>query len=96
MANMAKWMPVRQHPGRETRARVKLAASIQVSGERNIRGQILDLSKSGFRLTASEPLLVGQLVEISRGNEASVGQIRWVDNLEAGGVFIDPLRVIPA
>ena len=52
---------------------------------------VKDLSRDGFRLSHNgEDLVVGEIVSITseRGTHAT-GQIKWVTELEAGGVFLD-------
>ncbi len=75
-------------PARDARVRVSMRASVQLTAERCISAQVLELSREGFRVIAKEPLQSGQRVELLTGKEASFGEIRWVDGLEAGGVFL--------
>ena len=48
---------------------------------------IADLSKTGFRLTASAILHVGQMLTMRLPRETVRCQVCWVDGLEAGGIF---------
>lgn len=87
--SMSVFLNSRELPGREPRVQVNMRASVQVSSERSVAAQILDLSRGGFRILTVEPLQTGQLVELSSGKDASIGQIRRIDGLEAGGVFVN-------
>lgn len=91
--SMSSWVNSREFPGREARVRVNMRASVQVTPERSVIARIVDLSRNGFRLISEEPLQTGQLVELSNRKDASLGEIRWVDGLEAGGVFSEPPRI---
>jgi PilZ domain len=76
-------------PIREPRIRVNISSSVQVTAELSVVAQIVNLSQSGFRLISEEPLQAGQLIELSHRKDASIGVIRWVASLEAGGQFSD-------
>lgn len=65
VTSMPAWLSSREFPGREPRVRVNMCASVQVTPERSVIAQIVDLSRSGFRLISEEPLQTGQLVELS-------------------------------
>ena len=80
-------------PGREPRVLVSMQASVQLTSERSVNARLVDLSRAGFRLISEEPLQTGQLVELSNRKDASLGEIRWVDGLEAGGLFADHPRI---
>lgn len=92
--DIADWIASRGFPGREPRVHVNMPASVQVATDRSVTARIIDLSLNGFRLTSQEPLEVGQLVELASFKDAVQGQIRWVDGLDAGGVFTEPTRIV--
>ena len=48
---------------------------------------VADLSKSGFRLTSSAMLHVGQVLTMRLPREDVLCRICWVDGLQAGGIF---------
>ena len=70
-----------------------MRASVQVSAEKNVLAHIVDLSREGFRLISDEPLRTGQVVELSTGKDAVLGEIRWTSGLEAGGLFSERPRI---
>jgi len=80
-------------PAREPRVRVSMRASVQVSADRSVAAHLVDLSRLGFRLISDEPLKTGHSVELSNRKDASLGEIRWVRGLEAGGQFTDLPRI---
>lgn len=80
---------LREFPGRQRRVHVNMPASVQVTADRALKVRIVDLSASGFRLVSEEPLVPRQLVEVQFCKDAGQAEIRWVNGLEAGGVFID-------
>lgn len=90
---MPKWVSSREFPAREHRVRVNMRASLQLTAERSIVVRIVNLSRAGFRLVSEEPLHTGQLVELSSRKDASIGEIRWVEGLEAGGLFTERPRI---
>lgn len=90
---MPVWVNSREFPGREHRVRVNMRASIQVTAERSVVVQIVNLSRGGFGLVSEEPLQAGQLVELSSLKDASSAEIRWVHGLGAGGLFTDRPRI---
>lgn len=55
------------------------------------RVEFLDLSCQGFKLRHSDDLLEGDLVTIvsARGSRAQ-GEIKWVADRMAGGIFLEP------
>ena len=78
---------------REPRVRVSMRASVQVSAELSVAVQIVDLSRLGFGLISEEPLQAGQVIELSNRKDASIGKIRWVRGLKAGGSFTELPRI---
>jgi hypothetical protein len=84
---MASWVGAREASARERRVRVAMPAPIQVAAERTVEARIADLSLNGFRVVSDEPLQVGQSIKLHGRKDRGQGEIRWVDGLEAGGVF---------
>jgi hypothetical protein len=84
--------------GRELRTR---AARTDVSFDVLVRctagefqARIVNLSGSGFRLQSAQALEPGWGVTLEVANMPPVnGIIRWARDLEAGGVFVDPVTL---
>jgi hypothetical protein len=62
------------------------------TGER-VKAIVEDLSKSGFRLRSSALLHPAQKLRMKLPKETLACEVRWVDGLEAGGVFTESLEV---
>jgi hypothetical protein len=67
-------------------------------GRRKVQAEIVDLSRGGLRLKLSQPLLIGQQVEVkpkhrSRGRSPVLAVVRWQSTgveMEAGLEFLEP------
>lgn len=85
-----------QDARRESSPRIQtsLAATLVDSDGGELGVEIIDLSANGFRLNAGEPLYVGEEVRlrVSRHGDFEA-VIQWVKGCEAGGHFIDPVKL---
>jgi hypothetical protein len=53
---------------------------------------VLDVSSTGFKLEASEPPRIGEVVTLRVDGSGDLkSQIRWAIDGKAGGVFLDPI-----
>jgi len=71
--------------------RVKLSemAAIELPDGRTIGVRVSDVSASGFRMDAAEPLSIGLQVRlIMRRYDPVPAEIRWSEGLAAGAVFL--------
>lgn len=56
--------------------------------------EIIDLSSGGFKLRATESLVVGEQVRIRVERYGDFpAQIQWIGGLEAGGKFLGPITL---
>ena len=76
-------------------ARIEVDYDVLVRGQAGeVRAQILNLSRSGFRIRSSASLEVGSRVTLEVGKLQPVKAIiRWATEHEAGGVFVDPVAL---
>lgn len=63
-------------------------------GGRELPVKVIELSAGGFRLDVGEMLAVGEKVAIrvDRYGEYK-GEIRWATELQAGGIFLEPVEM---
>ncbi len=84
-----------REPGQISRApRIAshLRATLVDSHGREMTGIVTDISKSGFRVSANEPLMIGECVRVRVDRYGDYpAQIRWAREGEAGGVFLEPI-----
>ncbi len=85
---MAAWVRERECR-REPRVRVSMFVLVEVAPDHRIAGEILDLSRHGFRLRSVETLEGYESVRLVTRQGAFDGLLRWVNGLEAGGAFTD-------
>ena len=75
---------------RDRRVTLNLETSLTDSTGVKIKAVVVDLSRTGVRLQISEPLFVGETVDLEMGRSGYAKlQILWVTGFEAGGVFLD-------
>ena len=86
------------------RSQIKRAPRIDTSQDaivvdtegRKYAATVLDLSSGGFRLKSEETFKIGEYVAIRvTGYGDFSAQIRWALGGEAGGVFLDPIELLP-
>ena len=77
--------------GEQRAPRVKLSeiAALELADGRTIGVVVSDVSAAGFRMKAPEPLTIGMRVKlVMRRYDPVAAEIRWVEDLEAGAVFL--------
>jgi hypothetical protein len=79
------------------RIELSQAAYLITQDGRSISVEFLDLSCQGFKIRHSDDLLEGDLVTIvsARGSKAP-GEIKWVADQMAGGIFVEPPPAVSA
>lgn len=79
------------------RIELSQAAYLITQDGRSISVEFLDLSCQGFKIRHSDDLLEGDLVTIvsARGSKAQ-GEIKWVADQMAGGIFVEPPSAVSA
>jgi hypothetical protein len=85
---MVEWVHVREHTERPRRVSVSMRVVLELAPGSEVKAIIDDLSNSGFRLRSRSILHVGQAVRMQLPRETIDCGLRWVDGLEAGGVFL--------
>lgn len=58
-----------------------------------VNATIVDLSAEGFRLTSESMLYVGEAIQMHMPKGSITCELRWVDGLEAGGIFLEKVQV---
>ena len=91
--SMSRWVNERQHIGRAARVRVSMPVVLELAPARRVKGLICDLSKEGFRLRSGALLYAGQAVSMHLPRQTVVCQVRWVDGIEAGGIFAEKVEL---
>lgn len=86
---MLEWVHSREHIGRARRVKIRMAVSLELSEDRIVKALLDDLSKDGFRLRSGALLHPGQRLRMHLPRETVSCELKWVDGLEAGGVFSD-------
>ena len=77
---------------RAPRVASHLRATLIDADGRELPGIVTDISKSGFRVRADEPLMIGECVHVRVDRYGAFpAQIRWAFDLDAGGVFLEPI-----
>jgi hypothetical protein len=75
---------------RPRRVQLNQATTLITGDQVEVQVLVLDLSKNGFRLAASEELFVGERVQLSLGRTEQVAaEILWVRGLEVGGKLLN-------
>jgi hypothetical protein len=90
---MAEWVTAREHAGRQRRIRISMPVELELTPGSKIAAEINDLSKDGFRLRSSAVLHAGQALTMHLPRDTARCEVRWVDGLDAGGVFHEPARI---
>lgn len=76
---------------RGDRAQVRLAASLQaLNCSRPVT--LLDVSSAGARMSMPEPMYEGQEVWLKIGQAQVFGIVQWVNEVDCGIVFDEPLN----
>lgn len=82
------------HIKRAPRVATDLAATVVDGGGTEFAAIVTDISKQGFRLTCGETLQIGEFVHLRVPRYGDFpAQIRWALGNEAGGVFMEPVRL---
>ena len=82
------------HGWRAPRVASRHRAVLIDSDGRAIDGIVTNISKGGFRVTAREPLLVGERVRVRVDRFGDFpAQIRWNEGLDSGGIFLEPVNL---
>lgn len=82
--------------GRVSRARrvgVSMPAVLQLSPNCEVSAELHNLSSDGFRLRSKIALRAGQKFRMRIDRETLHCQIKWVNSVEAGGVFLNAPKV---
>ena len=66
-----------------------MRVNLELGPDTIIKAVIGDLSKDGFRLRSGAVLHVGQKVTMHLPRETVACELRWVNGMQAGGVFAD-------
>ena len=81
--------------GTERRIAVAFEATVIEADGCEVPVSILDVSGSGFRISASAEFSAGDEVRLRLGRTAPVrAAICWTCGPEAGGIFLDPPRLL--
>jgi len=88
-SSLAEFVKSREPSSRAPRVRVTMPAGLELAPGYIAKATILDVSRSGFRLTCDTPLKVGQSVTMHLPRETVSCEVRWVDGNEVGGAFSD-------
>ncbi|MFC7537874.1 PilZ domain-containing protein [Sphingomonas sp. GCM10030256] len=73
---------------RGRRVRLDLEAKLINSNSEEWKVIVIDLSSDGFRLRVSDPLFVGESIQLKLGRSGyAAGVVRWIEGNEAGGSF---------
>ena len=78
---------------RPPRIRTSIAATLVDENGGELPVEVLDLSGGGFRLRAKWPLTDGAAVRLRVRHNDFPARIIWVDGLEAGGRFLEPVTL---
>ena len=79
---------------RSPRVQTSLEAVLVDSDGGELPVEVIDLSSGGFRLRASEQLVLGEQIRlrVARYGDFSA-QVQWVEGHEAGGRFLEPVSL---
>jgi hypothetical protein len=79
---------------RSARIRTAFAAILVDSDGGELPVEIVDISSGGFRLRATEMLIAGEEIRLRVPPHGDFrGQLQWVEGLEAGGRFLEPVKL---
>jgi hypothetical protein len=79
---------------RSPRVRTSIAAVLVDSDGGELAVEVTDISSGGFRLRTSEQLIVGEEVRLRAPRYGDFqAKILWADGTEAGGTFLQPVRL---
>lgn len=80
---LSEWVRQHEHPGRSARLRVRMPIEIEQAG-RLIAGKIVDISPTGLRIRADEPIDPAGSIRLACFGLWHWAQIKWVEGLEFG------------
>lgn len=80
-------MDGREHVDRAHRVKVFMPVVLEIVPGCTVNATIADLSREGFRLRSPVVLSVAQAMTMHLPRETVRCELRWVDGLEAGGIF---------
>ena len=79
---------------RSPRVQTCFAAVLVDSDGGELAVEVTDLSRGGFRLRTTEPLVVGEQVRVRGARYGDfTAQVQWVEGHEAGGRFLEPVQL---
>ena len=79
---------------RSPRVQTSLVAVLVDSDGGELPVEIIDLSSGGFRLRTTEPLIVGEEVQLRVARYGDFqAQVQWVEGYEAGGRFLEHITL---
>ena len=79
---------------RSPRVQITIAAVLVDSDVGELPVRVIDLSSGGFRLRADEQLMAGEEVRLRVPRYGDFrAQLKWVDGHEAGGAFLEAVRL---
>ena len=79
------------HSRRAPRVTAHVRSVLIDSNGHELPAVVTDISKGGFRVSTSEPLVVGECLVVRVGHSEFRAQIRWANETEAGGYFLEPV-----
>jgi hypothetical protein len=85
----------RNHSSRPPRVSTEIPAVLIDTDGVEFPVIVVDLSSAGFRLRTKERLVAGEPVRLSvRAGDHYPAEIQWASASEAGGRFLEPVRLI--
>lgn len=79
---------------RSPRVQTAFAAVLVDSDGGELAVEVIDLSRGGFRLRTTEPLVIGEEIRIRGGRYGDFSaRVQWVQGYEAGGQFLTPVAL---
>jgi len=91
-ARLADWVRDREYRRQLHRAPINMPVEVEVGGRR-IAARIADLSSGGFRVEAEGAIGDERPVRLLRQGRALAVEIRWIEDDQLGGVFVDAAAV---
>jgi hypothetical protein len=84
-----------KHSSRAPRVSTEIPALLIDADGVEIAVVIIDLSGGGFRLRTEEALVAGEAVQLRvRPGDPIPAEIQWASRSEAGGRFLEPVRLV--
>jgi hypothetical protein len=77
------------HIDRAPRVAAQVGAVLIDANGHQLAAVVTDISKGGFRVSTGEPLMIGECVVVRVGRSEFRAQIRWANENEAGGYFLE-------